>query len=58
MRAESQGLAGWKFDVDEVSAGVYKVIGRDAAGRSVEKKGLDPEQLLEECKEAARSMTV
>jgi hypothetical protein len=40
------GLAGWKFLVEEVSAGVYRVIGMDEAGRRAETKGLDPDELL------------
>ena len=46
-------LPDWSFDADEVSAGVYRVLGRDRAGRSVEASGLDPEALIEKCRAAA-----
>lgn len=45
--------AGWEFQVEEVSAGVYRVRGADKVGRSVEATGTDPEQLLQKCKRAA-----
>lgn len=49
-------LPGWTFDVDEVSAGVYRAVGVDEAGRSVQATGIDPDQLLDECRRAAASM--
>ncbi len=46
-------LPDWSFDADEVSAGVYRAFGRDQAGRNVEASGLDPEALIEKCRQAA-----
>lgn len=46
-------LPGWSFDADEVSAGVYRAFGHDRAGRNVEANGLDPEELIEKCRQAA-----
>jgi hypothetical protein len=46
-------LPGWLFDADEVSAGVYRAFGRDRAGRNVEASGVDPEALIEKCRQAA-----
>lgn len=46
-------IPGWNFDVDEVSANVFKVVGRDSAGRTFEKTGLDPDGLIEEAKRYA-----
>ncbi len=46
-------LPGWTFDVDEVSAGVFRVRGGDQAGRTVETRGVDPDAVLEECKNSA-----
>ena len=46
-------LAGWTFEVEEVSAGVYRVQGVDEHGRSVQATGTDPDKLLGECKKAA-----
>ena len=46
-------LPGWTFKSEEVSMGVYRVRGVDAAGRSVEATGTDPDALLEDCKRSA-----
>jgi hypothetical protein len=46
-------LPDWSFEADEVSAGVYRALGRDRAGRSVEVIGLDPDELIEKCKQKA-----
>jgi len=53
MPKDFKELPGWSFDTKEVSAGVYKVSGNDRAGRNVEATGIDPEALLENCKQAA-----
>lgn len=50
MPLKFKEVLNWNFIVDEVSAGVYKVRGKDKFGRSVEKNGTDPEALIEECK--------
>lgn len=49
-------LPGWTFDVDEVSASVFRAVGVDEAGRSVQATGIDPDQLLEDCRRAAMAM--
>jgi hypothetical protein len=56
MPREFPELPGWSFDADEVSAGVYRAFGRDRAGRNVEATGLDPDALIEKCKQAALKM--
>jgi hypothetical protein len=38
---------------DEVATGVYKAWGSDAVGRPVEMTGVDPDDLIERCREAA-----
>ena len=43
-------LPGWTFTVDEVSANVYKIVGRDGSGRSVEATGTDYDALLKEAR--------
>lgn len=42
------------FRVEEVSAGVYTVTGRDTSGRSVELTGTDPDALVHQVKDFAR----
>jgi hypothetical protein len=56
MPREYEDLPGWSFDVDEVSAGVYKAFGEDRAGRNIEETGLDPVVLIEKCRRAALKM--
>jgi hypothetical protein len=46
-------LPDWSFDSDEVSAGVYRAFGRDRSNRTVEVSGLDPEALIQKCRQAA-----
>ncbi len=46
---------GWFFRTDETSAGIYEVEGIDQWGRSVYRRGTEPEPLLEACEfDAAR----
>jgi len=53
MRREFKELPGWSFAIDEVSAGVYRVVGRDLAGRTVEATGPRLKVLIEQCLQAA-----
>ena len=53
MKKTFPSLPDWTFDVDEVSAGVYEVIGKNQLGQVVSAKGTDPYKLLDECKESA-----
>jgi hypothetical protein len=43
-------LPGWKFSVEELSPGAYRIEGRDVAGRSVSLAGGDPDRLLQDAK--------
>ena len=56
MSAKDNVLQDWSFHVEEVSVGVYLVTGTDRAGRKVEKKGIDPDSLVAECKQDAAEM--
>lgn len=56
MPIEFKELPGWLFEVDEVSAGVYKATGKDELGRNIEITGIEPNELIEKCKEAAMAM--
>jgi len=46
-------LPAWQFKFDEVSANVYEIIGTSELGHKVSAKGLDVDELIEQCKEAA-----
>lgn len=49
-------VVGWFFRVDEVSQGFYRVEGIDSWGRKVSRMGIDPEQLLSNCKNDIEEM--
>jgi hypothetical protein len=53
MRKQFLDLAGWHFDMDEISAGVYEVVGEDEGGHRVSATGTDLDALLDQCKNAA-----
>ena len=47
---------GWEFNVEEVSANVFTVTARDTHGRSIEKTGIDLDELIAECHQEALDM--
>lgn len=49
-------LAGWSFEIDEVSAGVYEVTAKDKRGPRFNRKGIDPDVLLRECHQQAKQL--
>lgn len=59
MKVRSPTLRDWEFDVEEVSVGVYRVVGTDSLGRRVVSTGEDADAVLETCRrEAAKLMGV
>jgi len=42
---------GWSFRVDEISQGYYRIEGMDRFGRIISRDGINPEDLIKECKE-------
>ena len=46
----------WYFKIEEVSAGVYVVEGRDLAGRTISRRGTDPDKELKTCMDEAKQM--
>jgi hypothetical protein len=49
-------LPTWQFEFDEVSANVYEIVGTSEQGHKVSAKGLDVDQLIEQCKESAHKI--
>jgi hypothetical protein len=49
-------LPGWSFETEEVSNGVYEVIGSDEQAHRVQAKGTDVERLLRECYASAHEI--
>jgi hypothetical protein len=56
MPREFKELPGWSFAIEKVSAGVYRVLGRDLAGRTVEATGPRLTVQIEKCMQAASQM--
>ena len=56
MAIQDEALPGWVFRVEEVSAGVFEVTALGPGGLNVSRKGTDPEETLEKCKEDARRL--
>ena len=57
MKVRFPMLQGWEFDVDEVSAGVYRVVATDSVGHRVVSTGEDADAILETCKREAARLT-
>lgn len=53
MTREFPELPGWRFTVQEVSAGCYRAEGRDDQGHQVGAMGTDSEAVLDQCKRYA-----
>lgn len=49
-------LPAWEFELDEVSANVYEVVGADKLGHRVSSKGMDLDELIEQCKKDAKAI--
>lgn len=43
-------LPHWEFELYEVSANVYEMVDRDGLGHRVSSKGLDIDEVIEQCK--------
>ena len=53
MKKTFPDLPSWSFDMDEVSAGVYEVVGSDIRGNRVSAKGTDLDAVVEDCRRQA-----
>ena len=49
-------LPEWEFELDEISANVYEVIGTDKSGHQVSSKGLNLDEIIEQCKKDAKAI--
>jgi hypothetical protein len=47
-------LPSWSFRVEEISAGVYRVFGKNIDGRTVESDGTDVDEVIRSCVDMAR----
>lgn len=58
MKKQYPDLPTWEFELDEVSAGVYEMIGQDKVGNRVSAKGVDLDFLVEQCRKDARKLSM
>ena len=56
MKQTFPDVPGWSFEIEEVSANVYEVIGKDSGGHTVQMKGTDPDALLEDARKSAKAI--
>jgi hypothetical protein len=56
MKITDPSLPGWAFTVNELSAGVFEVVGRGPNGETVSRKGTDPDTVVSHCKDDARAL--
>jgi len=57
MKKIFSDLPEWTFYMEEVSAGVYEVVGRDMAGHYLSVKGIDLDEILEDCRMEAKHIS-
>ena len=57
MSVRFKQLPDWEFQIEETSAGVYRVTGRSESGHRLERVGTDPDDLLDSCRITASAMT-
>ena len=46
---ENPDAPGWKFEITELSANVYRIDGRDDAGRTISRTGHNEATLMQDC---------
>lgn len=56
MKKTYPDLPAWEFELDEVSANVYEVVGTDKLGHKVSSKGVDLDELIEKSRKDAKAI--
>ena len=56
MKKIYEDLPEWVFELDEVSGNVYEVVGADKLGHRVSSKGLNLDEIVEQCKKDAKEI--
>jgi hypothetical protein len=57
MKKEFPELPDWSFEIEELSAGGYRVTATAKSGRTFEAKGTDREALLAECRQEVAALS-
>lgn len=52
----NKDLHGWSFHINEISNGYYRVEGWDRVGHVISRDGLNPDELIEKCKDDIREI--
>jgi hypothetical protein len=58
MKRTYLDLPHWEFNIEEVSAGVYRVDAMSTQGHKVSKTGIDVNELINECKFEAKEINI
>jgi hypothetical protein len=53
MKVKVDGIPHWKFEIEEISAGAYRLRGTHSSGASIDLAGTDPDSLREATKKRA-----
>jgi hypothetical protein len=56
MRVGIDGVPSWKFEIEEVSAGAYRLRGTHSSAATIDLTGADPDSLVEAGKQRALSI--
>ncbi len=56
MNKKNGPIPHWEVNIDEVSAGVYRLRAKHELGLNIDLTGFDSEKLLEQAKESAAKM--
>ncbi len=56
MNKTYKDLPEWVFELDEISANVYKVIGMHNSGYEISAIGISLEDIIEQCKSDAKEI--
>lgn len=56
MKKKYSELPNWVFELNEVSANVYEVVGTNQFGQKVYGKGLELNELIDKCKKNAEEI--
>jgi hypothetical protein len=57
MKKEFAELPGWSFEIEELSAGGFRITATAKSGRTFETKGTDYEALLAECRQEVAALS-
>jgi hypothetical protein len=57
VKKEFPELPGWSFEVEELPAGRYRIVGTEKGGKTFDMQGTDYDSLLKDCQEEAAALS-